>query len=85
MDIQAATIVAIRILGLISVFKGLMISVNILVSFSVAHPPPISNFYGVGSLVLFHVIVGIAVIRFSQPIARLLNSGITSNSDQNNE
>ena len=83
MDIQAATIVAMRILGLISVFKGLMISVNILVSFSVA--PPISNFYGVGSLVLFHVIVGIAVIRFSQPIARLLTSGITSNSDQNNE
>lgn len=84
MDIQAATIVAMRILGLISVFKGLMISVNILVSFR-ACPPPISNFYGVGSLVLFHVIVGIAVIRFSQPIARLLTSGITSNSDQNNE
>ena len=38
MDIQAATIVAMRILGLISVFKGLMISVNILVSFSVAPP-----------------------------------------------
>lgn len=55
MDIQAATIVAMRILGLISVFKGLMISVNILVSFSVA--PPRFRIFTVSALSCFFMLL----------------------------